>query len=520
MPVEFFGKEFTFFQPDGTTLQVTGWGNQERAVFETREGFTIVKDPVTGFFQYAKVSDNGKDFLPTGYQAEMVNPRGLGLTPRLRTTGVGGGIPASMRSGLLSRQTRWETRREITRMRLRAAHVAGQEVGGPVGVAGKCRITVGDIMGLCLLVSFPDDVLPTIDKSEVESFCNDAGYHGFHNNGSVNDYFRDNSQSKLNYTNKVVDYYTAKKKRAYYTDANRPFGEGAQELLTEALDDLMTTGFDFSQLSVDNLGYVFATSIFYAGPIENNWLEGLWPHSSRLLKDYEVEPNIVVADYQITNMGDELTLGTFCHESGHLLCDFPDLYDPGRNNEPRSHGIGAFCLMCAGDSVDPKNPTQICAYLKYCAGWANVRPVVSGVNEVGAFVNEFLIHQKSNVEYFIIEVRDQTGRDAALPGSGLAIWHVDVLGNNENEQMAPNAHYECSLEQADGKFDFELIRHGAVSETAEVHYGQAKDLYPAEGNNTAFGDATTPDSKWWDGTPSGLEIFNISSVGNMAGFDA
>ena len=32
------------------------------------------------------------------------------------------------------------------------------------------------------------------------------------------------------------------------------------------------------------------------------------------------------ADYQITDMGNRLTLGTFCHENGHMVCDFPDLY--------------------------------------------------------------------------------------------------------------------------------------------------------------------------------------------------
>jgi hypothetical protein len=28
-------------------------------------------------------------------------------------------------------------------------------------------------------------------------------------------------------------------------------------------------------------------------------------------------------------------------------------------------------------------------------------------------------------EYFLVENRFQTGFDAALPGSGLAIWHID-----------------------------------------------------------------------------------------------
>ena len=132
MPVPFFGKEFAFVQPDGTTLRVRGWGDQEQAVFETLDGFTVVRDPVTGFYQYATVSDDGEDFLPTGFQAEdvgnptgdprvhrwRVNPYNLGLTPGLRTSRRGKGTPLSISSGLLRGKTRWETRREVTRMQL------------------------------------------------------------------------------------------------------------------------------------------------------------------------------------------------------------------------------------------------------------------------------------------------------------------------------------------------------------------------------------------------------------------
>jgi hypothetical protein len=98
MSIPFFGKEFIFTQPDGTSLQVRGWGNQKRAVFETLEGFTVVKDPATGFYQYATINNDGNDLLPTGFQAGMVNPYNLGLTPKLRTNRIGAGTPTSMSS--------------------------------------------------------------------------------------------------------------------------------------------------------------------------------------------------------------------------------------------------------------------------------------------------------------------------------------------------------------------------------------------------------------------------------------
>jgi hypothetical protein len=50
--------------------------------------------------------------------------------------------------------------------------------------------------------------------------------------------------------------------------------------------------------------------------------------------------------------------------------------------------------------------------------------------------------RRNATEYFICENRQQTGRDAGLPDAGLAIWHVDELGNNRIEQMTPASHYE------------------------------------------------------------------------------
>lgn len=59
MPMPFRGKEFTFTQPDGQLITVKGWGNQFQAVFETLDGFTVVRNPDTGFFEYAAASEDG-----------------------------------------------------------------------------------------------------------------------------------------------------------------------------------------------------------------------------------------------------------------------------------------------------------------------------------------------------------------------------------------------------------------------------------------------------------------------------
>ena len=115
-------------------------------------------------------------------------------------------------------------------------------------------------------------------------------------------------------------------------------------------DRSCSTSFDFSGLSADNGGYIYALNVFYAGNVVNNWSEGLWPHAWSYASPFNVGGGRHFFDYQFTAMGTQLTLGTFCHENGHMICDFPDLYDYGQV----ARG-GTLSLMAYG-SADPRNP--------------------------------------------------------------------------------------------------------------------------------------------------------------------
>ncbi|MEY2475087.1 MAG: hypothetical protein QOG87_402 [Actinomycetota bacterium] len=489
MPERYEGQEFTFFDPDGSEIPVRGWGNQFAAVFETLDGYTVVQDPDSRFFHYADLSPDGAELVPSGNRAADADPAVLGLARHIRVNRESFRTEA-MEAFDAAATTRWRQRLAERRARTRSAAQPGPEAAPPP------QGTTGDYVGLCLLVQFPD-VPGTIARDEVEAFCNRPGYAGFGNNGSAHDYFLEVSGGKLRYTNQVAAYYTARHNRAHYTDPAVPFGTRAKQLIAEALDALKASGFDFSRLSSDDDGFIYALSVFYAGRRINNWSQGLWPHSWALDTAYQASPAKRFSDYQITDMGDKLTLRTFCHENGHMVCDFPDLYDYGSE----SSGIGHFCLMCAGAS--DTNPAHVSAYLKYRAGWASsVTPLAPGTTAaVTAGTNEFLIRRKNAAEYFILENRQRAGRDSALPDAGLAIWHVDELGTNSDEQMTAAKHYECSLEQADNRFDLE---HG-------TNAGDAGDLFGSPA--ARFGRATTPDSRWWNGGDSNLEITSISAPG-------
>lgn len=485
----FFGEEFTFTQPNGEQLKVRGWGDQYSARFETLDGFTVVRNPANGYYEYAERSDTGLDLKASGHRPGVASPESLGIESGLRRSAPAARLQSA--TSPLVGKTRWQQRNEEARAVVRAS-----AEGRGLMPAPPQRQTVGTFVGLCLPVRFPD-VATSITPSQIEEFCNKPGYSGFGNKGSVRDYFLANSIGKCDYSTVVAPMYTAKHPRDHYTDRTIPYGQRAQELIAEALAHHMGNGFDFSRLTADERSFVYATNVFYAGEVVNNWSEGLWPHAHFLANPITVAPDKIAHDYQITALGSELRLGTYCHENGHMLCDYPDLYD----YDSDSFGVGKFCLMCAGNHADQRNPVQIGAYLKFRSGWAGtVTDLASGLDaKAKADGNHFFVRRKSPREYYILENRHKSGRDAALPSSGLAIWHVDELGNNRFQQDDPIQHYECALIQADGRKDLE--RH--------INQGDETDLFS---NGTEF------TGTWWDRTSIGLTIHAVGPAGASVAF--
>ena len=107
-------------------------------------------------------------------------------------------------------------------------------------------------------------------RDEVDRFCNQVGYTGFGNRGSVHDYFLAQSIGRCRYTNIVAPYYRARHPKTYYNDRTVPMGQRARELIREALAFHKARGLDFSALTADGQGFVYAMNVYYAGPVVNN----------------------------------------------------------------------------------------------------------------------------------------------------------------------------------------------------------------------------------------------------------
>jgi M6 family metalloprotease-like protein len=478
-----FGETFQLQQPDGSWLDVRIWGDEFYGVTESLDGFTLVRDPQNGYDCYAQLSADGNALISSGVPAGAAGRAALNIQPHLRIR------PEASRAQ--AREAR----------RLHAEHLAAVDRATGGGLRGLRSTTTGTVQGITLIVQFPD-VSGTITPAQVSNFCNQVGYSANGNNGSVRDYFFAVSDGLLTYTNFVPTvYYTASHNRSYYTDETISYGVRAQQLITEALTSLNNSGFNFSQYDSDGDDRVDALNCFYAGNTVNNWAKGLWPHASGM--SYCAD-GVCTNSYQITNMGSNLTLSTFCHENGHMLMGWPDLYD----YDSDSAGAGRYCVMC--NPASSTNPQEPCSYLKYTAGW--VTPTVLTSPQVGlslpaASTNACYKynHPQRPGEYFIIENRQRTGRDSALPDDGLVIWHIDTGGDNSNQQGTPSSHFEAAVLQADGRRDLENNSNS----------GDSTDLF-ASPSFPQCTPATTPNTRWWSGADSGLSISSIStSSANM-----
>jgi immune inhibitor A len=144
--------------------------------------------------------------------------------------------------------------------------------------------------------------------------------------------------------------------------------------------------------------------------------EMIWSHKWTLPTPFV---NQGVKVYAYSTEPEDGRVGVFLHEFGHVL-GLPDLYDTSY----RSEGVGNWCLMGGGSWGGGGNkPTRMCSWCLSKLGWIKPINAKSGAYTLGTLEKNAkeclrMDHGKAGPEYFMLEDRQKTGRDAALPGSG------------------------------------------------------------------------------------------------------
>ncbi len=490
------GERIVLEQDNGNPVNLIVTGDEFYARMETHEGYTVVYDNKAGLYCYAALV-NGR-FVSTEIPLHKRPPPGT-------------------RRHL---QESPEVRAEKFEMRYRTLYQQERVIPGAGGIAytygandglltGR-RVSSGDVVGLTILVEF-QDVRASIGSQHVDAMLNGENYHANGNYSSVREYFQLISNGKLNYRNQVVGPVRLSHSRRYYETT--PL---MREALAIAINEFNLDLSDFDSRRdriVDAVSFMYAGRTVYGINGNSNNPSYLWPHNSVLNFQHD---NISTHFYQITSMGRspfELSIGTFCHESGHMLCRFPDLYDYGRRDTDYidSSGLGKYCLMSSGNHLNRgRTPAPICAYLRDLVEWPDNVIYLTEPRDYeithGDYGTLFKYPTDRFNEYFLVENRSRLELDQYIADGGLAVFHCDTEGSNEWQQGTAERHYQCALLQADGRRDLENGRRG-----------DSDDLYDnLEG--VALSNQTLPSSRSWDGADTGLVIRDISSTGRVMEF--
>lgn len=349
----------------------------------------------------------------------------------------------------------------------------------------------GVFHGLTLLVDFSDQ--PAVRKvQEVDDWLNKLGFNVDGNNGSVRDFFLDISNQQFDYQNKVYGYYRASHPKVWYDTLNNGGlnYRGSDSLLKEVLDYFDPT-VDFSEFDNNGDNFTDAINIVYTGP-QGVFSRGLWPHTSSVGQQRD---GVVLVQYQMTNLTGTFTLGTFAHESGHMIFGWPDLYY-----------FGDYCLMGEGATVSPKDPVPVNDFYRAAQGWIPYINVNEGTilsTEIAASAIGYNFPNPNNPkEGYFWSYEQAWRRRSYMGGTGILIIHYnmnEIMGNTSPTRL------QLRLMEASGSTALLLDKMPNPG-----HY--VTDFFNST-NADHFTDAT-----WYDGAPTGLKLMKIGNPGATISF--
>lgn len=491
-----FGEPIILEQEDGSTVTLIVTGDEFHVDYETLDGYTALLDVASGNYCYGEIV--GNTLVSTGLPVTKLPP--VGISKHLKES-------AEIRAARFARRF---NQLRSTENEARVDDDTARAFAPNNGLLNGRRVSEGHVLGLTIMVEF-QDVPASIGRDDVDAMLNAPDFNLNGNFSSVREYFRTVSAGKLDYENRVVGPIKLSRNKKFYETTLL-----VQEALELAVDQFNVDLSEFvsqGDAVIDAINFMYAGRTVYGVNGNNQNPSNLWPHNSDIALNFDASTGPVKTHfYQLSSMGRQrvdLSIGTFCHESGHLLCRFPDMYDYGKRDGDffRSLGIGPYCLMGSGNhNGQGRTPSPVCGYLRDLVGWADNEVLVNGSQLLSAQHADYRTVMKyltsKNNEYFVIENRTAIGLDEHLGSSGLAVFHCDTQGSNELQQGTATQHFQCALLQADGRKDLEMGVKGQ----------RVGDLF-GETIGVAASADTDPWTRAWDGSDSGLMVSDVSVPG-------
>lgn len=303
--------------------------------------------------------------------------------------------------------------------------------------------------------------------------------------GSVRDYFKAQSGGQFEIDFDVVGPVDLPKGYAGY-GKNDASGRDQAALVYPMVEDAVNLAKDqvrdWKQYDWDGDGLVEEVFVLYAGHGQAKYPQDpdlVWPHKSAI-DPMTVADGVKVSVYACSSeLGATEAIdgiGAFCHEFSHCM-GLKDHYDING----RGYGTGFWDIMCFGCyNGNSFLPAEYNSYEKMFCGWKepivlNAEPQkIEGMKALAAGGDTYIFYNDGNEnEYYMLENRQKTGWDAALPGEGLIVLHVDYSkGAWEDNQVNYNAaRQRMTVIPADNTL-------GSTDED------KAGDAWPYQGNNS------------------------------------
>lgn len=355
---------------------------------------------------------------------------------------------------------------------------------------------------LVIMANFPDAQLIS-SKADVDSMFNAQNWTKDGATGSIRQYFHDQSMGQYNPQFDIVGPVMLDSSYTFYGQ-----GEGGSRytgyMVTEACMKV-DNEVDFTLYDSDNDGKVDLVYVFYAGFGENDpplleptlvkSVENLiWPaywnvnsagygtnkcvfdgkriyafeYSNELDGFYSTSDNLLIAG-----------IGVACHEYGHAL-GLPDMYNYSHDEKT----LGAWDIMDYGPyNNDMHTPPSFSAYERFFMGWLTPELITEAdtyelrniaVSNKAYLVSESDTHNMNGVnpdpnQFYLLENRQRTGWDIAIPGDGLLLTYINDPAKRWNSINRYPADYAIDIIEADG---------WTPNKDKDEGYGKPGDVFP------------------------------------------
>ncbi|BEH11541.1 hypothetical protein GSUET_31530 [Geobacter sulfurreducens subsp. ethanolicus] len=513
-----------FEQPDGSAFIGKKKGDEFQKWVETDTGYTVIRNKANRIWEYAEKAPDG-----------TLRGSGVQVFPgQSAPASIGKGLRPPRDKAAIVKQNR--AMNEILQERT-AASTAEQSPPAEMS-ASESSFAPGDwtptpVSGtrkiLMVLVNFSDRSLATTAQGWYDAvFSTTPGVK------SVANFYKDNSFNTLSIN--PVTHSQAGNPNGVVTVTVphlHPDNGTTESTWVVAAINAASSYVNFAALDTNANGFVDRTeAVVYfvvAGYEESGTSKtpSVWAHATSYGSGWFTAAGMKFQNYalngELNHYDVQHPMGVIAHEMGHQICGLPDLYDTASYNA----GLGTFSLMASGSWGGDTNeyggttPTALDAWSRQYLGWTTpVVPSSPGTINIGHALSsnnaalKFINGAQSTSEYFLAENRYPTGWDLGnrrYLGSGwsggLLITHIDIAsgtqGYNDINRYVAGGHQGVMAEQAST---------ASCNMAASSCRGHSTTLFYS-GNSAAFTDGSAPNSRYYSGIQSGINITGISAPG-------